>query len=74
MMYPQPIELMIPKALNNVHSRRQLNFVKCVLFAFQGARFMSTAMYDAREAMIPGSVYDRSNTGETFILICHSWK
>lgn len=24
---------------------------------------MSTAMYDAREAMIPGSVYDRSNTG-----------
>lgn len=25
---------------------------------------MSTAMYDAREAMIPGSVYDRSNTGE----------
>uniref|UniRef100_A0A8B9HPA5 ATP-dependent helicase RENT1 n=1 Tax=Astyanax mexicanus TaxID=7994 RepID=A0A8B9HPA5_ASTMX len=28
-----------------------------------GARFMSTAMYDAREAMIPGSVYDRSNTG-----------
>lgn len=30
----------------------------------QGARFMSTAMYDAREAMIPGSVYDRSSTGE----------
>uniref|UniRef100_A0A673MYM9 Regulator of nonsense transcripts 1-like n=1 Tax=Sinocyclocheilus rhinocerous TaxID=307959 RepID=A0A673MYM9_9TELE len=28
-----------------------------------GARFMSTAMYDAREAMIPGSVYDRSSTG-----------
>ncbi|KAL1281091.1 hypothetical protein QQF64_015691, partial [Cirrhinus molitorella] len=27
-----------------------------------GARFMSTAMYDAREAMIPGSVYDRSST------------
>ncbi len=25
---------------------------------------MSTAMYDAREAMIPGSVYDRSSTGE----------
>lgn len=24
---------------------------------------MSTAMYDAREALIPGSVYDRSNTG-----------
>lgn len=29
---------------------------------------MSTAMYDAREAMIPGSVYDRSNTGKTFFL------
>ncbi|KAI1891854.1 hypothetical protein AGOR_G00148020 [Albula goreensis] len=28
-----------------------------------GARFMSTAMYDAREALIPGSVYDRSSTG-----------
>lgn len=25
---------------------------------------MSTAMYDAREALIPGSVYDRSNNGE----------
>lgn len=25
-----------------------------------GARFMTTAMYDAREAIIPGSVYDRS--------------
>ncbi|MGH0155667.1 UNVERIFIED_CONTAM: hypothetical protein FKN15_029450 [Acipenser sinensis] len=29
-----------------------------------GARFMSTAMYDAREALIPGSVYDRSNQGK----------
>ncbi len=28
---------------------------------------MSTAMYDAREAMIPGSVYDRSSTGEKTI-------
>ncbi|XP_061409775.1 regulator of nonsense transcripts 1 isoform X1 [Lethenteron reissneri] len=28
-----------------------------------GGRFMSTAMYDAREAMIPGSVYDRSGPG-----------
>uniref|UniRef100_A0A3Q1C453 Upf1 domain-containing protein n=1 Tax=Amphiprion ocellaris TaxID=80972 RepID=A0A3Q1C453_AMPOC len=27
-----------------------------------GGRFMSTAMYDAREALIPGSAYDRSNT------------
>lgn len=32
--------------------------------ALQGGRFMSTAMYDAREALIPGSVYDRSNNGE----------
>lgn len=30
---------------------------------FQGGRFMSTAMYDAREALIPGSAYDRSNAG-----------
>ncbi|XP_016882594.1 regulator of nonsense transcripts 1 isoform X1 [Rhinopithecus roxellana] len=28
-----------------------------------GARFMTTAMYDAREAIIPGSVYDRSSQG-----------
>uniref|UniRef100_A0AAX7T4H3 Upf1 domain-containing protein n=1 Tax=Astatotilapia calliptera TaxID=8154 RepID=A0AAX7T4H3_ASTCA len=28
-----------------------------------GGRFMSTAMYDAREALIPGSAYDRSNGG-----------
>lgn len=35
-----------------------------MLFVSQGARFMTTAMYDAREAMIPGSVYDRSNAGE----------
>uniref|UniRef100_A0A4W6F510 ATP-dependent helicase RENT1 n=1 Tax=Lates calcarifer TaxID=8187 RepID=A0A4W6F510_LATCA len=28
-----------------------------------GGRFMSTAMYDAREALIPGSVYDRSSNG-----------
>ncbi|UYV80578.1 UPF1 [Cordylochernes scorpioides] len=26
-----------------------------------GSHFMNTAMYDAREAMIPGSVYDRSS-------------
>lgn len=25
---------------------------------------MTTAMYDAREAIIPGSVYDRSSQGE----------
>lgn len=31
----------------------------------QGARFMTTAMYDAREAIIPGSVYDRSSQGES---------
>ncbi|KAG7267922.1 LOW QUALITY PROTEIN: hypothetical protein CRUP_006672 [Coryphaenoides rupestris] len=28
-----------------------------------GGRFMSTAMYDAREALIPGSAYDRSANG-----------
>lgn len=26
---------------------------------------MTTAMYDAREAIIPGSVYDRSSQGES---------
>ncbi|XP_033367545.1 regulator of nonsense transcripts 1 [Parus major] len=31
--------------------------------SMQGARFMTTAMYDAREAIIPGSVYDRSSQG-----------
>ena len=29
---------------------------------FQGGRFMSTAMFDAREVLIPGSAYDRNNT------------
>ena len=33
-------------------------------FVLQGGRFMSTAMYDAREALIPGSAYDRSSNGE----------
>lgn len=37
-----------------------LNKELCFL---QGGRFMSTAMYDAREALIPGSVYDRSSNG-----------
>lgn len=34
-----------------------------LICVFQGGRFMSTAMYDAREALIPGSAYDRSNAG-----------
>lgn len=29
---------------------------------------MSTAMYDAREALIPGSAYDRSSAGIYFTL------
>lgn len=36
---------------------------KELLCFLQGGRFMSTAMYDAREALIPGSVYDRSSNG-----------
>lgn len=36
----------------------------------QGARFMTTAMYDAREAIIPGSVYDRSSQGECALGAC----
>lgn len=35
----------------------------------QGGRFMSTAMYDAREALIPGSAYDRSSTGIYFYIL-----
>lgn len=31
---------------------------------------MSTAMYDAREALIPGSAYDRSNTGINAARFC----
>lgn len=30
---------------------------------------MSTAMYDAREALIPGSVYDRSSNSEEFFTV-----
>ncbi|XP_038597724.1 regulator of nonsense transcripts 1-like, partial [Tachyglossus aculeatus] len=30
-----------------------------------GARFMTTTMYDAREAIIPGSVYDHSGPGRS---------
>ncbi|XP_070541842.1 regulator of nonsense transcripts 1-like [Ptychodera flava] len=30
-----------------------------------GGRFMSTAMFDAREVMIPGSAYDRSGMGSS---------
>lgn len=29
-------------------------------------------MYDAREALIPGSAYDRSNTGTFFIFLVYS--
>ncbi|NWT42077.1 RENT1 protein, partial [Chroicocephalus maculipennis] len=35
-----------------------------------GARFMTTAMYDAREAIIPGSVYDRSIDFLKKYLVC----
>lgn len=43
------------------------NNVACFV-VLQGGRFMSTAMYDAREALIPGSVYDRSSNGEGFFI------
>jgi len=32
---------------------------------------MSTAMYDAREALIPGSAYDRSGAGESRVGPAH---
>lgn len=30
-----------------------------------GTHFMSTTVYDAREAMVPGSIYDRTGTTNT---------
>lgn len=33
---------------------------KLVNTANPGTHFMSTSMFDAREAMVPGSVYDRT--------------
>lgn len=42
--------------------KRGMQLLKMII-VFQGGRFMSTAMYDAREALIPGSAYDRSSTG-----------
>lgn len=50
-----------------VHSS-MLSFVQ-LFQCFQGARFMTTAMYDAREAIIPGSVYDRSSQGKEAVSI-----
>lgn len=49
----------------------QLNVKLCPTIpqCFQGARFMTTAMYDAREAIIPGSVYDRSSQGKETVSI-----
>jgi hypothetical protein len=34
-------------------------------FFFQGARFNNTTMFSAREAIIPGGIYDRSRLNVT---------
>ena len=40
----------------------------------QGGRFMVSAMFDAREVLIPGSAYDRSNTNvSNGKFYCHNY-
>ena len=49
---------------------------KLVNAANPGGRFMSTAMFDAREVLIPGSAYDRNaptSNGESLFIINNSW-
>ncbi|KAK4019881.1 regulator of nonsense transcripts 1 [Daphnia magna] len=53
-------------ALNNLkESMMQFPKPKKPINSFNpGQHFMSTAVYDARQAMVPGSVYDRSGGGQ----------
>ena len=53
-------------ALNNLkESMMQFPKPKKPVNSFNpGQHFMSTAVYDARQAMVPGSVYDRSGQGQ----------
>ena len=43
-------------------SRLLICIAEINLLLTQGARFMSTTMFSAREALIPGSAYDRSKS------------
>jgi len=57
-------KVLVEGPLNNL-KESMIQFAKpkkLVNAANPGSHFMSTSMYDAREALIPGSVYDRSGT------------
>lgn len=59
-------KVLVEGPLNNL-KESMIQFAKpkkLVNAANPGSHFMSTSMYDAREAMIPGSVYDRSGAGQ----------
>lgn len=54
--------MLVEGPLNNLkESMMQFSKPKRLVNAANpGSHFMTTAMYDAREAMVPGSMYDRS--------------
>jgi len=63
--YYKANNVLVEGPLNNLkESLIQLSKPKQLVNAANpGSHFMTTHMYDAREALIPGSVYDRSNQG-----------
>lgn len=65
MNYYKANNVLVEGPLNNLkESLIQLSKPKQLVNAANpGSHFMTTHMYDAREALIPGSVYDRSNQG-----------
>jgi regulator of nonsense transcripts 1 len=64
-------KVLVEGPLNNL-KESQIQFSKpkqIVNTSNPGTHFMSTTVYDAREAIVPGSVYDRnssSNNGSHF--------
>jgi regulator of nonsense transcripts 1 len=63
--YYKANNVLVEGPLNNLkESLIQLSKPKQLVNAANpGSHFMTTHMYDAREALIPGSVYDRNNQG-----------
>ncbi|KAF7991396.1 hypothetical protein HCN44_002958 [Aphidius gifuensis] len=60
--YYKEQKVLVEGPLNNL-KESMIQFAKpkkLINSANPGSHFMSTSMYDAREAMIPGSIYDRS--------------
>lgn len=62
--------MLVEGPLNNL-KESQIQFAKpkqIVNTANPGTHFMSTTVYDAREAIVPGSIYDRSghNAGSNY--------